>query len=278
MSVILHIETATKNCSVAISQLGSLIALKELYSEQFSHSERLHEFIKEVLKEAQMEMSSLDAVAVSKGPGSYTGLRIGVAAAKGICFAMDLPMIAVNSLQILSEKYQDSNQAILFPMFDARRMEVYVMVLNEKKEILKPSFAEVLSAESFNEFPTDVQWIFMGEGAEKCKQVLDTPQIEYRSDIRYPSAAEMVSLAWKAFKIKIWRCGLLWALLPQRFLHYSQEDRGINYPLTASTISTLPGSISFKMFSMPFLRVKVEEGQPLHAPWSRTLTLFSVSS
>ena len=81
-----------------------MIALKELYSEQFSHSERLHEFIQEVLKEAQMEMSSLDAVAVSKGPGSYTGLRIGVAAAKGICFAMDLPMIAVNSLQILSEK------------------------------------------------------------------------------------------------------------------------------------------------------------------------------
>jgi|TARA_B100002019_G_scaffold286795_1_gene297803 tRNA threonylcarbamoyladenosine biosynthesis protein TsaB len=179
-----------------------MIALKELYSEQFSHSERLHEFIQEVLKEAQMEMSSLDAVAVSKGPGSYTGLRIGVAAAKGICFAMDLPMIAVNSLQILSEKYQDSNQSILFPMFDARRMEVYVMVLNEKKEILKPSFAEVLSAESFNEFPTDVQWIFMGEGAEKCKQVFDAPQIEYRSDIRYPSAAEMVSLAWKAFQDK----------------------------------------------------------------------------
>ena len=109
---------------------------------------------------------------------------------------------AVNSLQILSEKYQDSNQSILFPMFDARRMEVYVMVLNEKKEILKPSFAEVLSAESFNEFPTDVQWIFMGEGAEKCKQVFDAPQIEYRSDIRYPSAAEMVSLAWKAFQDK----------------------------------------------------------------------------
>ncbi|MGB2136184.1 MAG: tRNA (adenosine(37)-N6)-threonylcarbamoyltransferase complex dimerization subunit type 1 TsaB, partial [Flavobacteriaceae bacterium] len=151
MSVILHIETATKNCSVAISQLGSMIALKELYSEQFSHSERLHEFIQEVLKDAQMEMSSLDAVAVSKGPGSYTGLRIGVAAAKGICFAMDLPMIAVNSLQILSEKYMDTNQAILFPMFDARRMEVYVMVLTEKKKILKPSFAEVLSAESFNE-------------------------------------------------------------------------------------------------------------------------------
>ena len=179
-----------------------MIALKEHYSEQFSHSEQLHGFIQDVLKEARMEMSSLDAVAVSKGPGSYTGLRIGVAAAKVICFALDLPLIAVNSLQILSEKYQDSNQAILFPMFDARRMEVYVMVLNEKKEILKPTSAEVLSTESFNEFPTDVQWIFMGEGAEKCKQLFDAPNIEYRSDIQYPSAAEMVSLAWKAFQGK----------------------------------------------------------------------------
>ena len=94
---------------------------------------------------------------------------------------MDLPLIALNSLQILSEKYQSNNQAILFPMFDARRMEVYVMVLNEK-EILKPTFAEVLCAESFNEFPTNIQWIFMGEGAEKCKQVFDASQ-KYQ---RYP--------------------------------------------------------------------------------------------
>ena len=144
--------------------------MKELYSEKFSHSEHLHDFIKEVLEEAQIEITSLEAVAVSKGPGSFTGLRIGVAAAKGICFAMNLPLIAVNSLQILSEKYQSRNKAILFPMFDARRMEVYVMALNENKEILKPTFAEVLSAESFNEFPTDVQWIFMGEGAEKFSE------------------------------------------------------------------------------------------------------------
>lgn len=200
VSVILHIETATKNCSVAISRSGAILALKELHSEQFSHSEKLHVFIQEVLKEAQLEMSALDAVAVSKGPGSYTGLRIGVAAAKGICFALDLPLIAVNSLQILSEKYQDNNQALLFPMFDARRMEVYVMILNEKKEVVKPTFAEVLTAESFKEFPTDVQWVFMGEGAQKCKELFEANHIVYRSDIQHPSAAEMVPLAWKAFQ------------------------------------------------------------------------------
>lgn len=200
VSIILHIETATKNCSVAVSRSGTMLALKEQFSEQFSHSEQLHSFIQDVLKEAHMDMTALAAVAVSKGPGSYTGLRIGVAAAKGICFALDLPLIAVNSLQILTEKYQDNNQALLFPMFDARRKEVYVMILNEKKEVVKPTFAEVLTTESFKEFPTNVQWVFMGEGAQKCKEVFDANHIEYQSEIQHPSASEMVSLAWKAFQ------------------------------------------------------------------------------
>jgi tRNA threonylcarbamoyladenosine biosynthesis protein TsaB len=176
--------------------------MKEHCSEQFSHSEQLHGFIQEVLVEAEMEMSELDAVAVSKGPGSYTGLRIGVATAKGICFALDLPLIAVNSLQILSEKYQDKNQVLLFPMFDARRMEVYVMVINEKKEVVKTTFAEIVGDESFKEFSTNLPWVFMGEGAQKCKEVFDAPHIEYRTDIMYPSAKEMIPLAWRAFKSK----------------------------------------------------------------------------
>lgn len=200
MSVILHIETATKNCSVALSKSGKRLALIEHYLENFSHSERLHGFIQEVLEEAELKMSALDAVAVSKGPGSFTGLRIGVAAAKGICFALDLPLIGINSLHILSEKYKGSKQAILFPMFDARRMEVYVMVLNQKKEILKPTFAEVITPESFNEFSSDIPWIFMGEGAEKCKQVFNAPHVEYRSDLKHPSASNMINLAWQAFQ------------------------------------------------------------------------------
>ncbi len=179
-----------------------MIALKEHYSENFSHSEQLHGFIQDVLKEVQMEMSSLDAVAVSKGPGSYTGLRIGVAAAKGICFALDLPLIGVNSLQILSNGYTETNEALLFPMFDARRMEIYVMVLNEKKDVVKSTFAEIITADSFNEFPKAVQWVFMGEGAEKCKELLRAPHIEYRTDIKHPSAREMVSLAWSNFQSK----------------------------------------------------------------------------
>ena len=202
MSIILHIETATRNCSVALSHSGKLLALKENYSENYSHSEQLHGFIQKVLKKADMQASFIDAVAVSKGPGSYTGLRIGVAAAKGICFGLEIPLIAVNSLQILCEKYHNNNQALLFPMFDARRMEVYAMVLNEKKEILRPTFAQIVGEDSFNEFSSDLRWVFMGEGAKKCKKVLNAPHIEYRTDITYPSAAEMVPLASSAFKSK----------------------------------------------------------------------------
>lgn len=139
MSIILHIETATKNCSVALSHSGKLLALNENYSENYSHSEQLHGFIQKVLKKADIKMSSVDAVAVSKGPGSFTGLRIGVAAAKGICFALDLPLIGINSLQVLAGKVNLIEDTLIFPMFDARRMEVYTMVLNEKKEVLKPT-------------------------------------------------------------------------------------------------------------------------------------------
>ena len=159
MSYILHIETATKNCSVAIGKSGSLVALKELYAENFSHSEQLHVFIQKALQEANIEMEALDAVAVSKGPGSYTGLRIGVAAAKGICFALELPLIGINSLQILAEKYSALEKALLFPMFDARRMAVYVMVLDENKQLVKPTFNEVITANSFEACPRSFMYV-----------------------------------------------------------------------------------------------------------------------
>ncbi|NBS19494.1 MAG: tRNA (adenosine(37)-N6)-threonylcarbamoyltransferase complex dimerization subunit type 1 TsaB [Flavobacteriia bacterium] len=199
MSIILHIETATKNCSVALSRSGEMIALEEHYAQNYSHSEQLHDFILKVLRQAQTKISELDAVAVSKGPGSYTGLRIGVAAAKGICFAQDLPLIAINSLQILAGQY-GGEPALLFPMFDARRMEVYVMVLDERGKVVQPAFAEVITANSFKVLARDKKWIFMGEGSEKCKAIFKGAHIQYRSDIQYPSAQHMIPLAWRAFQ------------------------------------------------------------------------------
>ena len=145
-----------------MSHSGKLLALNENYSENYSHSEQLHGFIQKVLKKADIKMSSIDAVSVSKGPGSFTGLRIGVAAAKGICFALDLPLIGINSLQVLAGKVNLIEDTLIFPMFDARRMEVYTMVLNEKKEVLKPTFAEIITNNSFDSFPKDKKWIFMG--------------------------------------------------------------------------------------------------------------------
>ena len=202
MSIILHIETATKNCSVALSDSGIPLALKENYSENYSHSEQLHGFIQRVLKKADMHVSCIEAVAVSKGPGSYTGLRIGVAAAKGICFALDLPLIGINSLQVLAGKANMIEETLLFPMFDARRMEVYTMVLDENKEVLKPTFAEIITENSFDTFPKDKKWIFMGEGAQKCKTVLNAPHIDYRDDLKFPSTMEMIPLAWESYKKK----------------------------------------------------------------------------
>ena len=202
MSIILHLETATKNCSVALSHSGKLLALNENYSENYSHSEQLHGFIQKVLKKADIKMSSIDAVSVSKGPGSFTGLRIGVAAAKGICFALDLPLIGINSLQVLAGKVNLIEDTLIFPMFDARRMEVYTMVLNEKKEVLKPTFAEIITNNSFDSFPKDKKWIFMGEGAQKCKALLNAPHIYYWDDLKFPSTKEMIPLAWEAFEEK----------------------------------------------------------------------------
>ena len=145
-----------------MSDSGKLLALNENYSENYSHSEQLHGFIQKVLKKADIKMSSIDAVAVSKGPGSFTGLRIGVAAAKGICFALDLPLIGINSLQVLAGKVNLIEDTLIFPMFDARRMEVYTMVLNEKKEVLKPN-------NSFHIFR-----ILSSSRHEKCCQILQT--------------------------------------------------------------------------------------------------------
>ena len=131
MALILCLETATTNCSVALSENGSVIAFREDTSKQYSHAERLHVFINEVLEETEYGLSDLDAIAVSKGPGSYTGLRIGVSAAKGLCFSLDVPLLAIPTLAILASQVADDVDFIV-PMIDARRMEVYAMVLNKE--------------------------------------------------------------------------------------------------------------------------------------------------
>ena len=127
MSYILNIETATKNCSVALAKEGKTILCKEIAEEGYSHAERLHVFIEEIIKEVGITFQDLIAIAVSQGPGSYTGLRIGVSAAKGLCYALDIPLIAVDTLQVLASQATVSS-GLIIPILDARRMEVYSAV------------------------------------------------------------------------------------------------------------------------------------------------------
>ena len=151
MSYLLHLETATTNCSVALSQNGNLLHCIENNEADFRHSDHLHLFIEQLLKKAQIEAKQLSGVAVSMGPGSYTGLRIGVSSAKGLCYANDIPLIAVNSLEVLAAAYSAQATDIPIPMFDARRMEVYALVLNAQKEVIQPTQAVIITPDSFQE-------------------------------------------------------------------------------------------------------------------------------
>jgi tRNA threonylcarbamoyladenosine biosynthesis protein TsaB len=197
MALILNLETATKNCSVSISENGKIIALKELNTGGYSHAEMLHPFIEEVLKEIDKGLSDIDAVAVSKGPGSYTGLRIGVSAAKGICFGNEIPLIAIKTLESLASS-QKGKDYTLIPMLDARRMEVYASVFNSDIEEIRKTEAEIIDENSYSEYLEKGKVLFFGDGAEKCKDIIKHENAEFVDDI-FPSAKDMGDIAEKLF-------------------------------------------------------------------------------
>ena len=198
---ILCIETATTNCSVALGEAGKLIALKEDNSDQYSHAEKLHVFIDELLAENKLKPRDLAAVAVSKGPGSYTGLRIGVSAAKGLCFALDIPMISIPTLLSLAHQVSQEEGDFIIPLLDARRMEVYSAGFSSEKSILFPTRAEILDSSSFVEYLEKGKVSFIGNGVNKFKEICDHPNANMIFD-KLPSAAEMVSLAEDKFQKK----------------------------------------------------------------------------
>ncbi|MDN3674814.1 tRNA (adenosine(37)-N6)-threonylcarbamoyltransferase complex dimerization subunit type 1 TsaB [Flavobacterium branchiarum] len=197
MAYILNIETATKNCSVALANEGEIILCKEISDEGYSHAERLHVFIEECIQEAGISFQDLVAIAVSQGPGSYTGLRIGVSAAKGLCFALEIPLIAVDTLQSLASQAKISD-GLIVPMLDARRMEVYSAVFNAKFEKQREILAEIITENSFEEFNETLY--FVGDCAEKCKAVLTKENFIFLEDIKYPSAKEMSIISYDKYK------------------------------------------------------------------------------
>ncbi len=203
MGYILHLETSTQQCSVALSRKGSCIVQNALLTENYSHSEKLHLFIDGLIKEAGIGTSQLDAVAISKGPGSYTGLRIGVAAAKGLCFALEIPLIAINTLQILAyPHFQTISLDYIIPMLDARRMEVYTAVFDRKQNWINNTNALVLNSESFLDQLGDASCLIIGNGAEKFKSLTPKINAHFTKEVHYPSAVNMIQLAWKKYTEK----------------------------------------------------------------------------
>ena len=197
MGYILNIETATKNCSVALAKEGEIVLCKEIAEEGYSHAERLHVFIEEIIKEAGISLSDLSAIAVSQGPGSYTGLRIGVSAAKGLCFALEIPLIAVDTLQVLASQVNVAD-GLIVPMIDARRMEVYSAIFSPKFDKKREILAEIIDGDSFSD--RSEKLYFVGDCAEKCKSVLIKENHVFLEDIKYPSAKEMSILSYQKFK------------------------------------------------------------------------------
>ena len=203
--MILCLETATPVCSVALNESCCTIALRETEGQN-AHSEKITNFIREVMEVAKIDYSKLDAVAVSKGPGSYTGLRIGVSTAKGICYAADLPLMAIDTLEAMAYGMkaklgsQIGESDLLIPMIDARRMEVYAAIFDANLNKISDTAAMVIDENSFEELLKDHRlWLF-GDGAPKLKNVFENqPNVNIVDGFK-PSAAYMLPLADKALR------------------------------------------------------------------------------
>lgn len=197
---ILHLETSTKNCSVSISKNGQLLSLCEEHDQGFGQAEKVHRFVEWALEGAEIQLKDLDAVCVSKGPGSFTGLRIGVSAAKGFCYGLNIPLIALDSLEILAYSQIGKETEVIIPMIDARRMDVYTAVFDGYGKRLTPIKAITLDEDSFQEY-ADKKIILIGDAVEKGKEVLQIQNADFKLGI-YPSAEYMVELAERKYQNK----------------------------------------------------------------------------
>ncbi len=203
MAYILHIESTSTVCSVAISKHADLVAIKEL-NNGYTHAENLHVFINDILKENNLNPSDLNAVSISSGPGSYTGLRIGFSAAKGLAYALQIPLISIQTLKALSvAAIKKSNTEALFcPMMDARRMEVYCNVYDNQLNEIIPLQALVLNEESIKTFDLNKPIYFFGDGMPKAKELLQTIPNSYFIDDVTASASHMIDLAYEKYQAK----------------------------------------------------------------------------
>lgn len=203
MAYILNIETATPVCSVALSENGQVLSMKTS-EEQNIHSEKLTLFIEDLFRDSGIRLQALAAVAVSEGPGSYTGLRIGASVAKGLCYALDIPLIAVGTLPAMAEamrrQYADAN-ARYCPMIDARRMEVYTALYDAQGGELEAVSTKIIDAESFQDILSKNKIVFGGDGASKCRDIIVSSNAIFLDDFRY-SAEGVSALSFEKWEQK----------------------------------------------------------------------------
>ncbi|MFT3994874.1 MAG: tRNA (adenosine(37)-N6)-threonylcarbamoyltransferase complex dimerization subunit type 1 TsaB [Dysgonomonas sp.] len=202
MPCILYIETATEVCSVAVAQDDKVI-YNRIDTKGPSHAVLLGTFVNDAVIEMRLRRIQIDAVAVSCGPGSYTGLRIGVSEAKGLCYGLNIPLIAIETLKIMASgvvaKGLVGNDSLLCPMIDARRMEVYDAIFGHRLDVVRPIEADIIDEASFSDILSKQKITFFGNGAAKCSEVLQSANAIFLENV-YPQAKDMVPLALEAYK------------------------------------------------------------------------------
>ena len=200
MPIILNIETSSTNCSVSLSNNNKLIDCLEKDSPNYSHSQKLHSFISELMEKNNISFKDLDAVAVGIGPGSYTGLRIGLSAAKGICYALDIPLISVSSLENMVSNIQF--EGVIISTIDARRDEVYSCIFDKDKKVLREEMPEIIKSKSYINYSKTDKVLIVGNGQKKCKEIIDSNNnFNWNINIQKPSASNMGDIAYKKFEL-----------------------------------------------------------------------------
>ena len=204
MALILNIETSETICSVALAENNNVITLKES-NEERSHAKLITVFIEEIFKNSDYKLQDLDAISVSKGPGSYTGLRIGVSTAKGLCYGLNIPLISVSTLKALANATINTskyNKYKFCSMIDARRMEVYSAIYNDDLTKIKDISADILTEESYADYLKSNKIVFVGSGSDKFSQILNNNNAFFNKEVM-PSAKNMVNISYQKFNNKI---------------------------------------------------------------------------
>jgi tRNA threonylcarbamoyladenosine biosynthesis protein TsaB len=198
MALLLAIETTTKNCSVALFENSNLLILKEQYSDEYLHAERLTLFIEEVIENTNISLKEIDGIVLSKGPGSYTGLRIGTSTAKGLCYSLDIPLVSVSTLKAMAfGMLKKEDYKFYCPMIDARRMEVFSSIYDQSNNEIRKIRADIVDSHTYTKFLKD-KVLFFGDGAFKCKAIISNPNAIFINGV-FPSAKDMGILGSQKF-------------------------------------------------------------------------------